>query len=266
MVVRNKFPLLTLTIVVLLATQVSLSLSTRNLRPELGYVPTPPKSSFLNILSLGDTQFTFRAVALMIQNSGDTFGRFSALKLYDFKKLKAWFVLQDELDSKSDIMPFMAAYYFSQTQNTKDVIYMADFIYNHSIKDVEKKWWWLMNGIYLANHKLKDPELTLKMALPLKNPKLPVMAQELLAIVYEKRGEMEQAYDIIIDIQKNKDHIDEKDLRYMQYFVEERLNRLEDYEKYLKKSGKTLLPPIDSAVPKTTDKKPLTHKPLTHKE
>lgn len=249
MVKQLRFLLLSFVAIGLLATQVFFSFEARNLRPELGYVPTPPKASFLNVLSLGDKEFVFRAVALMIQNSGDTFGRFSALKLYDFKKLKAWFTLQDGLNSKSDIMPFMAAYYFSQTQNTKDVIYMVDFIYNHSIKDVQKKWWWLMQGMYLTNHKLNSPELTLKLALPLKDPKLPVMAQELLAIVYEGRGEFEQAYDIIMDIQKNVDEIDEKELRYMQYFVEERLNRMDSYKKEMEAIGKQLLPPVKPEKP-----------------
>lgn len=243
MQLQKRLPILYLAAIGLMAMQVSLSWNTRSLRPELGYVPTPPKASFLKLLSMGDTQFTFRAVALMIQNSGDTFGRFSALKLYDYKKLGTWFELQDLLDSKSDLMPFMAAYYFSQTQTTKDVIHMVNFIYDHSTKDVQKKWWWLMQGIYLANHKLNDDALTLKLALPLENPKLPVMAQQLLAIVYEKHGEMQQAYDIIVNIQKNVDHIEDKDLRYMEYFVRERLHRLEEYEEQMKKMGKPILPP-----------------------
>jgi hypothetical protein len=79
------------------------------------------------------------------------------------------------------------------------------------------------------------------------------MAQQLLAIVYEKRGEMQQAFDIIMNIQKNVDSIDDKDLSYMNYFVEERLNRMEEYEKQMKKLGKPLMPQTDKTTTKTPD-------------
>ena len=224
--------------------QIALAVHIKPVRPDLGYVPTPPSASFLRGIAMGDEQFLFRAVGLIIQNSGDTFGRFSALKLYNYQDLAVWLGLQDMLDPRSNYMPSMAAYYFSQTQNTEDVRYLVDFLYDHARQDVVHKWWWLMQAIYLAHHKLKDPDLALKVALPLQHKDLPVMAQQLLAIVYEKRGELDQAFDIITEIQKHTEHISEKDLRYMEYFAEERLQRLEDYEKELKKSGRSLLPPL----------------------
>ena len=141
----------------------------------------------------------------------------------------------------------MSAYYFSQTQNPEDVRYLVDYLYEHARKNVQDKWWWLMQAIYLANHKLKDPDLALKVAKPLANKELPVMAQQLLAIVHEQRGEMDQAFDIITGIQENVDDIEEKDLRYMQYFAEERLKRLEEYQQKLESMGKSLIPMEDEA-------------------
>lgn len=223
---------------ILLTSQIGFSWSTRHIRPELGYVPTPPTAAFLQGISMGDDQFLFRALSMMIQNSGDTFGRFSALKLYNYKTLTDWFTLLDLLDDKSAMLPSMSAYYFSQTQNTKDVRYLVDYIYANALKDVHSKWWWLLQSIYLANHKLEDPDLALKVALPLKDPALPVMAQQMLAIMYEKRGEFDQAFDIILNIQEHAENIEEKDLRYMEYFAKERLHRLSEYQKRLKRMGK----------------------------
>ena len=216
-------------------------------------MPTPPSADFLKGMSMGDEQFLFRAVALMIQNSGDTFGRFSPLKLYNYEDLEKWLFIQDTLDFRSNYMPSMCAYYFSQTQNKEDIRYLVDYIYEHSKKDVKAKWWWLMQAIYLANHKLEDKELALKVAKPLKNKDLPVMAQQLLAIVHEQRGEFDQAFDIITQIQENVDDIDEKDLRYMHYFAEERLKRLEDYEKEMDRLGKPVLPEETTAPKKEPD-------------
>lgn len=232
---------LVLLLCVIAVAQIAFTSSIKHIRPELGYVPTPPTTSFLKGIALGDEQFMFRAMGLVLQNSGDTFGRFSALKLYNYKDLSQWFALQDMLDAQSNYMPSMAAYYFSQTQNVKDVRYLVDYLYEHSRRDVKNKWWWLMQAIYLANHKLEDPDLALKVAEPLSDPGLPVMAQQLLAIVHEQRGELDQAFDIITEIQKHTADIEEKDLRYMEYFAEERLKRLEDYEKELKKVGRSLI-------------------------
>ena len=68
------------------------------------------------------------------------------------------------------------------------------------------------------------------------------MAQQLLAIIHEQRGELDQAYDIIVEIQRNVEDIPEKDLRYMNYFAEERLKRLEEYQQEVESLGKPILP------------------------
>lgn len=223
--------------------QVAFSNSIKHIRPELGYVPKPVSAAFLKGSAMGDEQLVFRIMGLMLQNSGDTFGRFSPLKLYNYADLRQWMALEDTLDPQSDYMPSMAAYYFSQTQNGGDVHYLVDYLYEHSKNNVQKKWWWLMQAIYLANHKMEDPDLALKVALPLRNKDLPVMAQQLLAIIYEKRGEFDQAFDIITEIQRNVDDIPERELRYMEYFAEERLKRLDDYEAEVKKHNKRLNTP-----------------------
>lgn len=256
---KNRAILYPFICLAVLALQVAFSWDIRDIRPQLGYVPTPPSAGFLKGMAMGDDQFIFRSMALMIQNSGDTFGRFSALKLYDFNKLQKWMTLLDGLDPVSDMMPSMASYYFSQTQNVKDVRYMVDYLYTHASRDVEKKWWWLIQAIYLANHKLEDSDLALKVALPLKNPKVPVLGQQMLAIVYEKRGELNQAYDMIVGIQESVDKIPERELRFMQYFVEERLGRMEDYEKKLEELHKPMGPDIYKEVPKPETLSPEHH-------
>ena len=60
---------------------------TRAIRPEMGIVPDVPGETTVRALSFGDEEVFFRLLALNIQNSGDTFGRFTALYKYDFNKL-----------------------------------------------------------------------------------------------------------------------------------------------------------------------------------
>lgn len=222
-------------LLVFLGAQVNFWMVSKQVRPTLEIVSEPPKGEYLKALAMGDDQMFFRATSFMIQNMGDTWGRFTSLKLYDLAKLSRWFAAMDMLDPKSDMIPSMAAYYFGQTQKTEDVRYMANYLYDHAIRDVPRKWWWLLQGMYQANHKLHDSALTLKMAKPLITPGVPVWAQQMLAVTYEKQGEFEDALHIMETIRDNAEQIPDRDLKYMNYFVKERLNRLEEFNRSVKR-------------------------------
>lgn len=206
--------------------------ATHDIRPTLGVVPPPPGKEELAALKMGDDQFYFRLLALQMQNTGDTYGRFTALKEYDMGRLSQWFRMLDTLDRRSDMMPAMAAYYFSQTQKIEDVRPLVDYLYDHATDDIEHKWWWLLQALYLAQHKLQDMDYALKIAQRLLHPAVPIWAQQMAAVVHEKRGEMEDALAIMESIKDNAEQMDEKDLRYMVYFVKERLKRLDKLQEF----------------------------------
>jgi hypothetical protein len=233
-----------------LAAQVGYWYETKDVHPNLAIVPPVPGKQEIQALTFGDNEFYFRALAFNIQNAGDTFGRFTSLRYYDMNRLYHWFNLLDTLDAQSNMLPSMATYYFAQTQNTTDVRYIVDYLYTHSMRDVPKKWWWLMQSIYLAQHKLNDMDLALKVSAPLVNPKVPAFAQQMAAVVREKRGEMADALTIMETIRDHAEEIKDADLKDMQYFVKERLDRLEklkrdEFEKSLENVGPraTQLPP-----------------------
>lgn len=219
-------------LVALFAVQVVFWSYTHKIHPDLGVVPPVPSKEELAILKMGDDQFYFRALALELQTAGDTYGRFTPLKQYRMDNVYHWFTLMDTLDRTSDMMPAMAAYYYSQTQNKKDVRPLINYLYEHSVRDIKHKWWWLLQSIYLAQHRLEDMDLALKVAKPLINPDVPIWAQQMTAVVYEKRGEMEDALAIMESIKDNADSISERDLKYMVYFIKERLNRLDKLEEF----------------------------------
>ena len=217
---------------------------THEIKPDFSIVPEVPGRQTLHALTFGDNEFYFRIMAFTLQNAGDTFGRFTALRYYDFNKLYHWFSLLDELDAKSNMIPSMATYYFAQTQNTPDVRYVVDYLYEHASRDVEHKWWWLLQAIYLSSHKLNDMDLAMKAAEPLQNDKVPVWAREMTAVVHEKRGEMDDALHIMETIKNNVDNIPQADLNYMTYFVKERLGKLDESRKF----GGTA-PPTEKLIP-----------------
>ncbi len=227
---RYMLPVLFVAALVL---QISFWTYSRTVKPDLGIVPDVPGRAAVKALSFGDEQFFFRLLGLQIQISGDTFGRSTALYKYDFVKLNQWFILLDSLDDTSNFIPTMASYYFSQTQNRPDVRYIVDYLYRHAAHRPQTKWWWLVQATYLANHVLKDKDLALQMAKPLENAgnDVPVFARQMPAFIHEQRGEFEDAYRIMQDIQKNFTNLSPGEINFMRYFVEERLKKLDRMSK-----------------------------------
>lgn len=202
------------------------------IKPEMGIVPDVPGERTVRALSFGDEEAFFRLLALNIQNSGDTFGRFTALYKYDFNKLYHWFNLLDRLNNQSNYLPSMGAYYFSQTQNAGDVRYIVDYLEEYTDGRAKEKWWWVVQASYLASHKLNDSVRALKLANKLRGVRdIPIWAQQLPAFIYEQRGEFGEALAIIEDVMKHPEQYSQGELNFMRYFVDERLHRLDQVKK-----------------------------------
>lgn len=213
----------------LLAVQVALWTQTRHYKPDLAIVPDVPSTLAIKALSLGDEEFYFRTLAFKLQNAGDTFGRFTALRQYNYEKLYHWFTLLDTLDAKSHFVPSLAGYYFSQTQNTPDVKYVVQYLEETSEKDLYNKWWWMGQAVYLANHKLQDKDWALRLANKLAStPRedVPMWVKQMPAFIHEQRGENDQALRIVCDIMSNMDKVDQGELNFMAYFVLDRLSKM----------------------------------------
>lgn len=209
------------------AVHVVFFINVAHIKPKLDIVPPVIGEKHADALSLGDRQFYFRMLGLKIQNAGDSFGRFTALKDYDYKKLEQWFYLLDKLDNRSNFIPTLAGYYFSQTQNTPDVIHVVNYLRNHAKIDLQRNWWWLLQAAFLADGKLNDEKLALDIAYEIKNlPKdAPPWAKYFPSIILAKMGDKQKAAEIMTVIMQNYDDIDEQEWRFIKYFFKDRLNK-----------------------------------------
>lgn len=206
----------------------------RAVMPEMGIVPAVPGERTVRALSFGDEQAFFRLLSLSIQNSGDTFGRFTALYKYDFNKLYHWFHLLTDLDNQSNYLPSMASYYFSQSQNRDDVRYIIDYLDEYTEGRAKEKWWWIAQASYLASHRLGDSDRALALAERLRGVKgIPLWAQQLAAFEYEKRGEFGDALAIIKEILDDPSQYSQGELNFMKYFIDERLGKLNEVKSEL---------------------------------
>ena len=219
---------------IFLAAQGGFWYHSRSIMPEMGIVPDVPGERTVHALSFGDEEAFFRLLALNIQNSGDTFGRFTALYKYDFKKLHAWFHLLNGMNNESNYLPAMTSYYFSQTQNPADVRYLVDYLDEYTKDRVKEKWWWVVQGVYLAQHKLNDLDRALVLAERLRGVRgIPIWAQQMPAFIHEKQGEFGAALAIMEDIMKHPEDFSQGELNFMRMFIDERLHRLDEVKKEL---------------------------------
>jgi hypothetical protein len=219
-----------LVLVLALAAQIGFWYSVKDVKPNLAITPEIPTANQTEAFSLGDKQFYFRAKTMDLQMAGDTFGRTTALKDYDFPLLKKWFFYLDTLDSKSNFTPSIAAYYFSRTQNPKDVIYPLDYLEAHADKDPSVKWWWYSQAIYLANSVLGDKNRALEISVKLRNVEgdLPMWARQMEAFMREDLGDKDSAEAIMCDVFANFKDIPDFERNFMMYFFQERMATVQD--------------------------------------
>jgi tetratricopeptide (TPR) repeat protein len=212
---------------------------TSAIKPEMGIVPDVPGERTVRALSFGDEEAFFRLLALNIQSSGDTFGRFTALYKYDYNKLYHWFRLLGNFNNESNYLPAMASYYFSQTQNPADVRYLLDYLEEYTAGRPKEKWWWVIQASYMASHKLKDLDRALKLANTLRGVRgIPIWAQQMSAFLHEQKGEFGEALAIIEEVMKHPEDYSQGELNFMMHFVKERLNRFDQLKQEFEKIQK----------------------------
>lgn len=212
--------------------QVGTWLVLRHASPDFSIVPEPPTETTVKATSFGDEEMYFRLLAYQIQNAGDSYGRVTPLKDYDYKKLYQWWLLLDGLDSRSHFVPALAAYYYSNTQHRPDVYYVIDYLEQHADKDPVANWWWYAQASFNANYKLKDRPRALEIAKKLArvdNPDMPIWTRQLPAFILSDMGQLQQSAVIIEELLKEykaKGTLNEGEINFMNYYLNEQLDAI----------------------------------------
>ena len=164
-------------------------------------VPPVPSRNGAVMMTLGDSELSYRFLALILQNLGNTGRDTVPLKSYDYEKLGKWFFLLHELDPASDHVPMIAAYYFGGTRIPKDVAVVVDYLGVVGQIPVGEKWRWLAHAAYLARHRMHDLSLALKLAYKLARmpgkDEFPQWARQMPAFILKEQGENEAARQMI---------------------------------------------------------------------
>lgn len=207
---------------------------TESLKPNFDIVPPAPNKYLVSTISLGDKEFLFRVLATRLQNSGDVFAGFLALKKYDYSRVYQWMKMLDSLNHKSHFVPAIAAYYYSQTQTEADVHYIVDYLDEHAAKDLNAKWWWLFQATYIAKNNMHDLSRALDIAYKLsKNTAAdaPFWTKEMPAFIHEEMGDGCMAFAVIESLIREGESgarkINPEEMNFMRYFISDRLSKLQ---------------------------------------
>ena len=119
------------------------------IKPTFIITPYPPTKTEIEALSFGDKQFFYRKLAFNLQNAGDKFGHYTNFAQHDYYKLRRWFEALDNIDKKSQYIPYMAAYYYSIVQDTERSKIIAEYITNYAKKDPQQHWRLLTTAAYI---------------------------------------------------------------------------------------------------------------------
>lgn len=180
--------------------------SIRGVQAKWTNVPPPPDKKYAAAYGLGDKTFAYRLNGIMIQNFGDTGGRVTSLKDYNFENLAKWFFLQHYLDPNSDYIPYVASYLFGSLQEPEKYRPVLSYLETVGTMPQGEKWRWLAHATFMARYTIKDLDLALRLAeklAALANENMPAWATNMPAFILAAQGEKEAAYALLLEILKS---------------------------------------------------------------
>jgi hypothetical protein len=180
----------------------------RPLHARWANIPPVPGHARTVAFGLGDRQFSYRIIGLMLQNFGNTDEHYIPLKDYDFNRIGAWLFLADYLDPVSDFTPTLAAYYFGATQNPADLPPIIDYLEKVGKRPGLEKWRWLAQALYLARFRMHDMNRALELASELAalwQPGRPLWIKQAPVFVMTAAGDKATAYGLMLQILKDEE-------------------------------------------------------------
>ena len=181
-------------------------------------------------MGLGDTQYSYRLTAVMLQNLGDGGGRTTNFALYDYSNLIEWFHLEDLLDKRSNFIPLLAAFYYGNTKSKDDLRKIVEYLEVVGLRTGQERWRWLAQAVFIARYKIVDLDLSLDLANKLAtHPEQgrPAWTYQMPAFVMNAKGEEEAAFELLINLIKDRGeqlHPNEVNFTY-HYICRELLDR-----------------------------------------
>ncbi len=207
-------------IVIFFLAQIGVWWSCHKIKPKYIITPFPPTKTEIEAMSFGDKQLLFRMLVFKIQNAGDSVGQYHNFNEYDYKKLRTWFEALDDIDTHSEYIPYMAAYYYSIVRNPEKSQIIADYVVDYANSDPQRHWRLLTTALYIYKTQVPNShEQIYKVGQVLVKQKIPMWAKALSAFFLRESGDACASYDLILQVTAD-DEISSKDNIQDKFLIE----------------------------------------------
>lgn len=190
-------------------------------------VPPVPSPRGAITMTLGDPEFSYRFLAITLQNLGDTGRDITPLKGYNYERLGQWFFLLHQLDPASDHVPMVAAYYFGGTRVPKDAAQVVKYLSTAGNIPVGEKWRWLAHAAFMAQHKMHDLTLALDLAYKLakmpNSAEMPQWARQMPAFILSEKGDKAAARKLMENMLVTEKNMHPNEINFIKAYLIEQL-------------------------------------------
>jgi len=232
--VRDERPIFAvpiLTIVVLLAAltaQIALYASQSPPAARAAPLPSPPSAALLNALAFGEPIATAKLTMLWLQSFDNQPGISLPFAALDYTKLAGWLEAILALDPDAAYPLLAASRIYAEVPEAERQRAMLDFVERAFLEDPNQRWPALAHAVYVAKHRLGDPDRALRYAQALADratgPDVPEWARQMVIFVLEDRGEIEAAKILLGGLLASGRITDPHE----QWFLSQRLAELEE--------------------------------------
>lgn len=163
-------------------------------------LPSPPSTTILEIMSMGDNISLSKILTLWLQNTDIQKGQFLSYDQLNYDKLTDWLTVILKQDPAAQYPLFLSSQLYTRVRSEAKQRQMLTFVYTQFLENPSERWQWLAYATVLAKHRLHDLPLALQYASAITDhatPTMPAWAQEMHIFILEDLEEWEQAQQII---------------------------------------------------------------------
>jgi hypothetical protein len=189
----------------------------------------PPSTAALRIASLGEPVVLAQLMTLYLQAFDNQPGISIPFRDLDYQRVTRWLDAILTLDPRGHYPLLLAAQVYSQVPDPARERIMLDFVYQHFLRDPDRRWRWLAHATLMAKHRLRDNKLALRYAAEITRlaKTAPGWARQLQIFILEDIGELESAKILLGGLLASGEIKDAREL----HFLAQRLQSMRNAEK-----------------------------------
>ncbi len=160
-------------------------------------LPEPPRAELLAALGFGDRIAIAKLTMLWLQSFDNQPGVSIPFVELDYSRLIGWLELILAVDARAQYPLLAASRIYAEVPDPARAGAMLDFVERAFLEDPNRRWPWLAHAVYVAKHRLHEPERALRYATALAThatgAAVPGWARQMRIFVLEDMGEIEAA-------------------------------------------------------------------------